>query len=458
MEEKDHYITQLEKENSFLKKKVSELEDKLENLLGKHSGNSSIPTSKENFAKRIKKSLRKPSSKKVGGQKGHPGKTLEMVGSPDIVEEIIPSNCKLCGKTLIGSPVIATEKRQLFDLPPVTMQVTEFCAHTLQCQCGNHQKGTFPEEVTAPVQYGSRLMALGHLISTFHCVADKRVCDLLSAMTGYRPNESTLYNSRKKLYNQLAQAEDCIKTAIFESPVVHADETGLKVSGEQFYTHVASTNSYTAYHVSQTRGSAAVVEMDILPTFNHTVVSDCFTMYDWMGGRNAKCNAHLLRDLEWVKEKEDSPPWATAIQKLLLTTKKKIEEQLSKGKTALSRQQLRAISMEWDNRCKEGLSGYPKVKGKKPPGHALLNRLVKRKDEFLLFAHDFTVPFDNNQAERDLRMLKTKQKVSGCMRTKSGAQQFLRIRGYLSTLQKHGLDLLENLMLAFSGKHWVPKF
>jgi transposase len=456
LESLEAQLKQALSENEALRKEIATLKERLARLTGKNSGNSSIPSSKESpFRDRIKKSTRKKSEKKVGGQPGHKGHTLEMSQTPDEVVACPEAPCEVCGADLSDAPILKTEKRQVFDLPKVALKCTEHLSHKRQCSCGHLQSAPFPEEVKASLQYGPHILSIGALNMVNHCISVKRNSDLIASITGHRPNESTFVQGRDRLYTKLEGAEEAIKAKLFGSAVLHSDETGLNVAGKNRYVHVCSNELFTALHLGSTRGHDGVKEMGILPEYQGILVSDGLSMYRKYGGANSLCNAHLLRDLQWVSEQEPSA-WVTGIRNVLMRCLNLCRKAKADGKEKLSISEQTRIREQWKRWCSVGEQQYGKVKGKKSDGHRLVIRLRVYMDDWLRFMTDFRVPFDNNQAERDLRMLKVKQKVSGCHRTEEGAAKMLRIKAYLSTLQKQGHDLLENLVLAFSGKHWIP--
>ena len=288
-------------------------------------------------------------------------------------------------------------------------------------------------------------------------------------MFGCDISEGTLYNARMQCYEQLAPVEAQIKQSLGTATVLHGDETGLRVNAKLWWLHVASTSALTYYFVHQKRGREAIDEMAVLPNFKGISVHDGWVSYFTYSCTHALCNAHHLRELRFIAERYKQA-WAAAMMKLLTTIKVQVDSAKAEGHTALSKQQLTGFKVLYQALLTNGFKANPppppvatdapKKPGRKKqsPPKNLLNRLKRYEAAVLAFMRDFRVPFDNNQAERDVRMMKLKQTISGCFRSADGARQFCRIRGYISTLRKQGLPVLDALTSTFIGAPVLPSF
>lgn len=440
--------------------------DKLENQQKKDSRNSSKPPSGDGFQKRTK-SLRQKSERPSGGQPGHPGSTLSWSEAVDEVVNHPVDACESCGASLAGVAVIEHEVRQVHELPAIQLQVIEHQAEIKCCeQCAWLTKGQFPPAVSNPVQYGSGLKGLMVYLMDGQLLPSARVCEVLSEVLGCDISEGTLYNARLQCFEQLAPVEAQIKESIQSAAVVHFDETGLRVNSKLWWLHVACTASLTYYFVHPKRGQEAINEMAVLPHFKGISVHDGWQSYFLYDCVHSLCNAHHLRELRFIVERYEQP-WAAEMMTLLVEAKTAVEAVQLEGNTSLSLSQLTAFTQRYQTLLDDGFKANPppsvdelapKKRGrvKQSPPKNLLDRLQAHQSAVLAFIHDFQVPFDNNQAERDVRMMKLKQKISGCFRSPLGAQQFCRIRGYLSTLRKQGIPVLNALKSTFLGCPLIP--
>ncbi|MGC1309870.1 MAG: IS66 family transposase [Phormidesmis sp.] len=446
--------------------KTEERLDKLENCQQKDSQNSSKPPSEDGFRKRTK-SLRKKSKRPSGGQPGHPGSTLEWRESVDEVVLHSVDACDSCGASLSAVAVTDHEVRQVHELPPLQLQVIEHRAEIKCCaQCDWHSRGQFPSEVNSSVQYGSGLKGLMVYLMDTQLLPSARTCEVLSEVLGCEVSEGTLYNARAQCFERLGPIEAQIKARIAASAVVHFDETGLRVKAKLWWLHVACTTSLTYYFVHPKRGQIAIDEMAVLPTFKGTSVHDGWQSYFLYGCTHSLCNAHHLRELRFIVECYQQA-WAAKMMKLLIEVKTAVDAVKLAAGTALSLPQRSRFERRYQTLLKDGFKvnslppvdeSMPKKRGrvKQSPPKNLLDRLKAHQSAVLAFMYNFQVPFDNNQAERDVRMMKLKQKISGCFRSPLGAQQFCRIRGYLSTLRKQGLPVLDALKAVFLGCPIIP--
>lgn len=444
--------------------RINALEERveaLENQLSKHSGNSSKPPSGDGFKKQTK-SLRSQSERRSGGQSGHPGNTLEWCTDPDQVEIHAVATCQGCGVSLVDVPVSDWEVRQVHDLPPMQVEVTEHQCQVKYCpDCGVLNQGRFPREVQNSVQYGAHLQGLMVYLMELQLLPTQRVCELLAEVFGAEISEGTLYNVRRRCFEALAASSGEIQQALQRAKVVHFDETGLRVTGKLWWLHVACTESLTFYFVHPKRGRLAINEMGILGQFEGVAVHDGFKSYAPYEVFHSLCNAHHLRELVFIGERYQQA-WAAQMITLLVKMKDQVEEAKSSGASVLDPIVIDELEQNYREILKLGFDANPpqliaenlsKRRGrqKQSPAKNLLDRLFSQQEAVLRFIHHFEVPFDNNQAERDLRMMKLKQKISGCFRSEAGAPMFCRIRGYLSTLRKQGVEVLDAIVQLFMG-------
>ncbi len=430
----------------------------LEAILAKDSHNSSKPPSSNGF-KRPPQSLREKSGKKAGGQQGHEGTSLRQVENPDKTVIHRPrGNCS-CGRSLDHAQVIDTAKKQVFDLPEIKVQVTEYQVQTVMCACGKVHTGKFPVGVNAPVQYGDGLKALATYFIIQQLLPVQRTQQIFKDVFGIDLSVATLQNSTVACYNGLETTETVIQDRIIEAPVAHADETGCDVNKKLWWIHSLGTLMHTWYFCEKYRGQDADTVAAVLRRFGGRLVHDGCKSYLHYMCKHALCNAHHLRELVFIDE-HLKEPWALKMKKLLLEIKDAVEEARVKRKKRLSDETLRRFRNRYLLVIRQGYAVQPPSKKRPPaqrgklaqtPAKNLLDRLKEHIDEVLAFMYDFSVPFTNNLAERDLRMVKVKLKVSGCFRTHFGAQVFCRIRSYLSTLRKQNLDIMEYL-----GKCFIP--
>ncbi len=445
-----------------LEARVEALEDQLK----KNSHNSSKPPSSDGFGKRTK-SLRTKSDRRSGGQPGHPGSTLEWCAEPDSRVNYPVEICSDCGCSLENVPVIDRDLRQVHDLPRVQIAVTEHQCDIKCCPACNHlNRGEFPREVQNVVQYGPNLQGLMLYLLDVQLLPSARVCELLSVVYGVEVSEGTLYNVRSRCFEALDQVEAEILSAILDSPVVHFDETGFRVKNKLWWLHVACTDSLTFYFVHTKRGKIAMDAMKILPQFKGIANHDGLKSYTQYGSKHSLCNAHHLRELIFITERYEQI-WASQMIALLVEMNEAVKGAKALEQIALASSQLAAFERRYRDILQTGFAENPSIplpenqvkprgRPKQHPAKNLLDRLQSHSEAVLRFIHNFDVPFDNNQAERDLRMMKLKQKISGCFRSEQGAVMFCRIRSYLSTLRKQGINVLDALVQVFMGDPISP--
>jgi len=456
-------LAELRAENAALKQEVADLRRQLST----NSSNSSKPPSSDGLGKkpRIAGSLRGVSGKPSGGQPGHQGDTLRPVAKPDKTERHEVTSCEHCQAALTAWMATGVEKRQVFDMPPPRLEVTEHQAQIYTCaSCRGVTKAVFPPEVTAHVQYGSRIRAAAVYLNTQQLVPEDRVGDIMHDLFGAGllcPASIVTWSGKKA--EQLAPVAAHIAALVAQAPVRHLDETGFRISGKTQWLHTASTPALTHYRVSEKRGA-------LWKTLQGgVIVHDHFKPYFTLKGvGHALCNAHHLRELKALIDIEKEL-WAMKMSRLLVTAATAVRRAVGHGQGVVAERVSRRIVAVYDAIVSRGLAFHqqqpalarrPGARGRsaRRPGHNLLVRLRDFKTEVLRFLFDFAVPFTNNQAEQDIRMMKVKMKISGGFRTQSGAETFVTLRSVLSTARKSGWNLLKtlstppgSLILALSG-------
>jgi transposase len=440
----------------------------LEERLVKDSHNSHLPPSSDRFA-RQPKSLRQKSGKKPGGQKGHQGQSLPLSETPDEVIVQTLEQCAHCGQDLREVAPSGVERRQIFDLPEPRLRVWEYQAEQKVCpSCQTSLTAAFPAEVRAPIQYGSRLGAIAVYLVEQQLLPWERACEVLHDLLGVQMSQGTLASLIARCAKELEPIEELTKEALKTAEVLHQDESGCYVAGQRQWVHVSSTKTLTHYAVHRARGSHALQAIGILKDFAGVSVHDGWRSYrQQYDGGHALCNVHHLRELTFLEE-ERQQAWAGDVKDLLLTMKAQVEDAKASGQTALPLALYRRLVEQYRRLLLQGYldnlpdplatASSPPKRGRRKQSSALnlLDRLWEQEEAVLTFLYDFAVPFDNSQAERDIRMLKVQQKVSGGFRSDSGAHQFARIRGYLSTLRKQGLPVLSALHATLLGHPILP--
>jgi len=435
--------------------------NQLENQLAKYSQNSHKPPSTDGF-KKVKRtrSLRKKSGRKPGGQKGHKGHHLKRVEQPDHIEYCqAPDHCP-CGRSLKHKQPERYERRQVYDLPEIEIKVTEYCAEIKRCDCGVLHAAPFPEGVDQPVQYGPRIKAKAVYLMNYQHLPYDRTSEAMEDLFNHRLSPGTLFNFNKSCHENLERTEENIKEQLISSSVIHNDETGLQVNNALFWMHTTGTDSWTHYACHPKRGKEAMDDIGILPFLKGTSQHDFWKSYlKYDHCKHALCGAHHLRDLEYIYERYEQP-WAKAMKRLLCDIKAKVDAAKEQG-DSLDQRTLSAFKRQYDKIIEDGYRANPppepkeqKRKRGRPKKGEPLNLLDRFRDhpaEVLAFMYDFRVSFDNNLAERDIRMVKLQQKISGTFRSVQGAQMFCRIRGYLSTVKKQNLNILQAIMSVFEG-------
>lgn len=445
---------------------IQQLRDQVQ----KNSRNSSKPPSSDGLKKPRPRSLRKSGQRPNGGQPGHPGQTLHQVEHPDRVTVHPVNVCQKCQRGLEKVEETRREKRQVFDIPALHIEVTEHQSVVKVCpHCGTENMAEFPSGVSQPAQYGPNLKAHSTYLSNYHYLPLERTAHYFEDVFGHRVSEGVIVNANVVGAANVMPSNEAVKQHLIESAVVDFDESGLRVAGKGQWLHVASTDELTYYGVHEKRGQEGMEEIGILPEFHGTAVHDHWKPYfTYTECDHSLCNAHHLRELEFVS-KQYEQPWAEEMSELLKDIWKEVKDtQASRHREHLDAETLRRYEARYDEILESGFRAnpppvedeqQPKKRGrrKQSPPKNLLDRLQKYKPEVLRFMYDFRVPFDNNQGERDIRMVKVKQNVSGSFRTTAGAEQFCRIRGYISTARKHGMNVLDALKRAFEGTPFLPE-
>jgi transposase len=460
---------QLEAENASLREQVTALLARVQELearLAKDSRNSSKPPSSDGMGRKTK-SLRTKSGKRPGGQLGHRGETLRLVATPDDVVAHRPAACAHCQTPLQGAPVVLRERRQVQDLPPWRLRVTEHQALHLRCPaCGRVSAGAFPAEAPSRAQYGPRLRALAVYLVEAQLVPFGRTQQVLADLLGVRLARGSVVGWVQQAARTLEPVEAQIKAALVRAAVLHNDETGVRRGGTLAWAHVASTSRLTHYAIHPKRGAEATDAIGILPDFRGVSLHDGWTGYRaYTACRHALCNVHHLRELTFLEEAYHQA-WAGELKALLRQMRTVAQQARAQGLRQVPTIQCAPLLARYRELLAVGLAANPPPATPRRPGQRgrlaqsparnLLERLVLGQDQVLAFLDDLAIPFDNNQAERDLRALKVQQKVSGCFRSDAGADAFARLRSYLATLRKQSHALLAALETVFAGQPLSP--
>lgn len=434
----------------------------LEARLAQSPRNSSKPPSSEGLEKPPprKRSLRKRSGRRPGGQDGHKGTTLMQVARPDREVRHEPACCSGCGAGLAGRPVTSVERRQVFDLPPVRAEVTEHQLVERECGCGQRTRAPAPLGAEAPAQYGPRAAAVIIYLYIGQFLSKKRTAQALAELFGMPLSSGTVAAITGRAAGKLDGFTKRVRETIAGSEVAGFDETGFRVEGKLAWVHCARTAKYTLLMVHRKRGRQAIEAMGALPAFAGVAVHDAWAPYDgYAAADHQLCCAHALRDLQAVTDAAPAGQWCWAAQaaEAITTMQTLVSEAISQGKATVDPAALARQVTRYHSAALIGASQTAARSGKLMRKHnALARRLLARQDDYLRFTRDFRVPADNNGCERDIRMAKLRQKVSGCLRTMTGARQFCAIRSYLSTAAKHGLTFFDALVMLAAGHPWIP--
>lgn len=466
-------IQRLKEENQALKKKVSTLEEQVKKLLeqlGQNSRNSNWPSSRDKTRKKKPKtkSLRQKSERQAGGQKGHKGHTLSFTTEPDEIVIHRPTHCTHCDKELLAEkrPDVV-QKRQVIDLPPLEFVTIEHQVETITCcNCQRSTSSEFPDGITQPVQYGKQIKQLSVYLRSEQFVPYERCRQMLTDLFGLSISTGTLQNFFKRAAAKTEPLIAQIKTRLLQAPVCHADETGFYINKQRVWLHTVSTPELSYFEPHQNRGYKATQAMDILPNYSGVLVHDAWaTYFKYDQINHALCNVHHLRDLNRVIENDDQI-WAILMKSVLLSAKQLADEAVLAGHDQLPPKTIERIEQIYTAVLQMGFCENlwekppPSIKKRGRPKKSKARNLVERfkhhQNAILQFIHDFKVPFDNNLAERDIRMMKVQQKISGCFRSWAGAKQFCQLRSYTSTLRKQGLNIWQALGSLFEDEPIMP--
>jgi transposase/uncharacterized coiled-coil protein SlyX len=440
----------------------------LERRLGKDSSNSSKPPSSDGLGKPARAGRQddeRAARRRPGKQPGAPGAHLAQVAQPDEVALHAPDRCGGCGATLADAPVVGVEARQVFDLPPLRLLATEHRAERRRCGCGTTTAAAFPDHVRAAACYGPRVRALVcYLCVHQHLPVDRAaqlLADVLGASVATGTLAAVLAEGAAGLDGFLANIRDQLAAA----PVAHFDETGARVAGRLHWVHSASTSLLSLFTVHAKRGKVAMDQAGVLPGFVGVAVHDGWAPYWRYEVTHALCGAHLLRELEAITD-EPGQGWAAGMAELLVDAKLVADRARAAGAGRVEGAARARLHARYERLLADGRAVNPpppassrrrrRGRARRSPAGRLLARLDTHRDEVLRLLDDCRVPFDNNQAERDLRMVKLQQKISGCWRTLAGAEAFLALRSYLATARKHGRNPLAVLGQLFEGRPWLP--
>ncbi len=437
--------------------------DELEARLSKDSHNSSKPPSSDGLAKKTR-SLRVASGDKPGGQAGRAGKTLKRSCHVDVViDHPLPRHC-LCGASLAGADALLSAQRQVFDIPVARYQVTEHRTWQVRCICGQVHQSEFPEEVSDAVQYGPNVRALAVHLTHGQLLPLARSAQLITQLYALSVSPGTVFAWIGEASARLAPGVARIAQALIEVPVAHADESGLRVASRLHWLHTVASDICTWYGVHDKRGMLAIEEHGILPKRIAVLVHDCWKPYWQLDGEHALCNAHLLRELTFLRE-TTGQRWPKRMIDLLIRARDHSEAARRRDQAALSQRRIQRIFTHYKAILTQAQARNPRAtrqakrrgRVKQTLAFNLIHRMREHAAEVLRFVTDLRVPFTNNLGERAIRMPKVKQKISGCFRTLKGAQDFCTIRSYLDTMHKQGHNLFEVLRLTFMGHPPSPQ-
>jgi transposase len=458
-------LAEREAEAGLLREQLAALQSQVADLAAQvksNSRNSSKPPSSDGPAKPSPKSLRGKSGRKPGRPKGQPGATMQLSDHPDKVVKHRPKRCRGCGKSLRRAAVTGLERRQVIDVPPVAAVTTEHQMLTVKCGCGCETRADAPPDAPAPVQYGPRLMGTGICLWHGQFLSRDRACQALSELFGCAPSPGALAAAAKKTAAFLAPALQSITRRLIAGEVVHFDETGFRAAGKLSWVHSASAGKFALFTVHAKRGKDGMKAAGVLPSFTGIAVHDAWAPYDTFDNvaGHALCGARVLRELVAVAETgtDLDRTWAQQAVDALLALNEAAGAARAAGQGAID-PELRAKHEDWYRQAAAtGTAINAGRQGKlQKKRHALAARMKEREGDYLRFARDLRVPFTNNAAEQAIRMSKLRIKVSGCMRSLAGAEEFCAIRSYLATTTRHGIGALDALTTAFQGQPWIPE-
>jgi transposase len=435
----------------------------LKERLGRNPRNSSMPPSAEGLSKppTANRAERRAAKRRPGKQPGSEGKHLAQVIDPDAVATHVPRTCTSCGADLADADVVGVERRQVFELPEVRAFVTEHRMERRQCACGCETKAPAPPEATAPACYGPGIRALAVYLSVYQHVPYDRLAEIFADVVGIPVSVGAIASMVSEAGGALGLFVSVVTDLLRDAPTVHFDETGARVEGSLHWVHVASSTLLTLLSCHKRRGGTAMDDMGVIAKMTGVAVHDGWKPYRAYDGVHALCNAHHLRELDGVIERFDQE-WAEQMITLLLDAKESVEQAVARGEAGLDPRVLHSIRVRYGKLIAKGRSANAEATTARTKtsyqrsATNLVKRLDTYRDDVLRFTTDFNVPFSNNQGERDIRMVKLQQKISGSWRTKVGADHFCAVRSYVSTMKKQDYSVLDGLQGLFIGDTWLP--
>ena len=432
----------LRTENADLKEENSQLKIQLSQLkIKKNSNNSSLPPSQD--IARKNKSLRERSGKSVGGQPGHKGTTLLFSETPTETENLEPDYCNRCGTSLTSASGVFTERRQVFDIPPVLVSCKEYRQFSKECPCCKaKQLAHFPKGVTNYVQYGENIQAMVVYNWQYQYIPFKRLQQSFKDLFGLSISKGTLENIIRKVANRMQPAYQQIQQQIEIANCVGADETGIAVNGATNWIWVWQNRLLTFLACSSSRGSKTIEALFPNGFLNAVLVSDRWkaqlaTNAAW----HQLCLAHLLRDTNYIIEVESNCSIALRLKGVL---QKSILHKNDFVESSIDNDTCKSIEKELDELLQEHID-----KLENPHTAILQKSLLKYRDYVFKFLYHQEVPFENNASERSIRMVKVKQKVSGCF--KSLQDVYCIIKSVVDTAIKNGSNPFEIIKLSVAN-------
>lgn len=470
-------MAELEAENKALRARMEELNEQvalllgkvadLEKLLGRNSSTSSKPPStdpgsaKSARPENANRAAGRALGRRQGKQPGTPGTTLAQVADPGVVVIHRPLHCGACERTLDDAEVVATTARQVFDVPDPTVIVVEHRAERRRCGCGCETTAAFPPEATAPASYGPSIKAHALYLLCAQHLPRERCAQALADLFGVAVSTGTLDNWMREAADALVGFLAAVAAQLQAAPVVHADETSVRSGKASLWVHVCCTAVLTLLHVG--RRDKATIEAGPLGDYNGTIVHDRLAAYFNYGSGHVLCNAHILRSLNELLANHRHQQWARAFIDLIVDTKRHVEVARAAGNTQLSAYRRRQVRQRWDDLCEQAARAAPaaapgcRLYGTDKDAHNLAVALNEHRGLFLAYTADLTLPFDNNAAERDLRMVKLQAKISGEFRSRTGAERFAAIRSYIATNRKQAQNIHQHLKDLYTpAGAWLP--
>jgi hypothetical protein len=436
--------------------KLSEKIAELEARLNQNSANSSKPPSSDGLMKRVSLSLREKSGRKPGGQKGHKGHGLKIVGEPDKIVVVTPEICPECGTVLAGVPYSLYDTRYVYNAI-IRIELVKYVLQSAECPaCGGIVRAVPPLGCEGRINYGEAIRSLSVILTNYANVSIDKTHKILTDLFGLPISVGTIKAINAEFADKAGEIMSAVKEHLVRSSVLHLDETGLRVNGKTQWFHVASNDQYTLATVHRKRGKGGTDAGEVMPEYAGIAVHDCWKPYfGYDKCVHALCNAHLLRELNALTEQKQA--WASEMKRLLLEMKDVVESYKSRDKTELSRYFRDKFKNRYQSILEAGRAENPPREGvKRSKAENLLIRLEQHSKEVCRFSEDFKVPFDNNQAERDIRNVKVKGKVSGGFRTEEGAEDYAKTASFIGTVVKQCGSVLKNISGLFAGK--IPGF